>query len=100
MLSRYTKAWGLRTAEADNWRAQGALDYLTQPGVPLFLTINISESPDALHQMDVLQQRLRELGNEYHFILDEAARGHKVPLSPTIIKSMHDYLAQQLNSKK
>ena len=100
MLSRYTKAWGLRSAQADNWRAQGALDYLTQPGVPLFLTINISESPDALHQMDVLQQRLRELGNEYHFILDEAARGHKVPLSPTIIKSMHDYLAQQLNSKK
>jgi hypothetical protein len=97
MLARYAQVWGERSAYPDNWMGKGALDYLKKPVVPLFLTINITESADARHQMDVLRQRLRELGNEHHFVLDEDARGHKVPLSSLIIKSMHDYFDRQLS---
>ena len=96
MLTRYTQAWGTRLAETNNWRGKGALDYFVRPGVPLFLTINVSESLDALHQMDVLQHRLRDLGNEYRFVLDHEARGHKVPTSALIIKSMYEYFALHL----
>jgi acetyl esterase/lipase len=92
MLSRYTQAWGARYAHADNWMGKGALDFLKLPGAPLFLTINVSESLDARHQMDILQQRLSGLGNEYRFVLDEEARGHKVTLSSAVLASMHDYI--------
>lgn len=83
---------GARYAHADNWMGKGALDFLKLPGAPLFLTINVSESLDARHQMDILQQRLSGLGNEYRFVLDEEARGHKVTLSSAVLVSMHDYI--------
>ncbi len=97
MLDRYSQAWGARLANGDNWMGKGALDYLTEAGVPLFLTINVSESLDALHQMDILQQRLRDLGNDYLFIFDEEARGHKVPLSNLVLQSMYKYINQRLS---
>ena len=97
MIPKYTKAWGDRTARADTWRRHGALDYLEQPAtVPLFLTINATESPDALHQMDVLRRRLTALGSPFVYHPETEPRGHKMPLAPAVLEPLHDYLQGQL----
>jgi hypothetical protein len=97
MLPRYVQAWGPRETNQEVWRRAGALDYLDHTTFPLFLTINCTESPDALHQMTVLRKRLAELGTGGTFMLDSEPRGHKVTLVPEILKSMNDYLKQRLN---
>ena len=97
MIPRYEKVWGARTNNLDIWRQQGALDYLTNATVPLFLSINCSEAPDALHQMTVLRQRLAELGSDDTFMMDREPRGHKVTLDPQILDAMNAYLKHQLN---
>ncbi len=97
MLPRYTQAWGPQETSLDAWRKHGALDYLDLKTVPLFLTINCTESPDALHQMTVLRKRLAELANDETFMLDPEPRDHKVTLVPVILKSMDLYLKQRLN---
>jgi hypothetical protein len=97
MLPRYAKAWGERDQSLEVWRQHGALDYLKKPpGFPLFLTINCTESPEALHQMEVLRKRLQELGGAAEFHLDNEPRGHKVTLDPQILDAMRDYLRQSL----
>lgn len=96
MLPRYARAWGEHDANLDVWRREGALDYLTRPTLPLFLTINCSESPDALHQMTVLRRRLADLGNDEIFHLDREPRGHKVTLDPQILASMAAYVRRQI----
>ena len=98
MLPRYAAAWGARTNNLEVWRRVGALDYLTRTAMPLFLTINCSESPDALHQMTVLRKRLAELGNDTVFMMDPEPRGHKVTLVPDILDAMNRYLKSRLNS--
>ena len=97
MLPRYAVWWGDRTNHLDVWRREGALDYLQQATLPLFLTINCSEAPDALHQMTVLRQRLAELGNDEIFMMDPQPRGHKVTLVPEILSSINAYLKSRLN---
>ena len=79
MIPRYDKAWGPRTNHLEVWRDAGAMDYLTNATLPLFLSINCSEAPDALHQMTVLRQRLAGLGSDDTFMMDRTPRGHKVP---------------------
>jgi hypothetical protein len=96
MLQRYDQAWGERETHSNIWREAGALDYLGKATVPMFLTINCSESPDALHQMTVLQKRLTELDSPFQFVLDPVPRGHKVPLVPEILTAMNNYLKRQL----
>ena len=96
MLPRYAKVWGEREASLDVWRRHGALNYLTNTATPLFLTINCSESPDALHQMKILRERLAELGSDEIFQLDREPRGHKVTLDPEILAAMDAYLKWQL----
>ena len=98
MIPRYDKAWGARTNHLEIWRQHGALDYLTNATTPLFLTINCSEAPDALHQMTVLRQRLAELGSDEIFLMDRAPRGHKVTLDPEILTPMNTYLKHRLAS--
>lgn len=97
MLSRYAKAWGERETSLDVWRRHGALDYLTKPTLPLFLTINCTEGADALHQMEVLQKRLTKLGSKFDFKMDNEPRGHKVTLDAEVLDAMKDYLKQRLD---
>jgi acetyl esterase/lipase len=97
MLPRYATAWGERETSLDVWRRHGALDYLAGPTLPLFLTINISEAPDALHQMAVLRKRLAELGSDEIFRMDREPRGHKVTLIPDILTAMNAYLKQRVD---
>jgi hypothetical protein len=97
MLPRYAVAWGERTNRLEVWRQAGALDYLHRATRPLFLTINCTESPDALHQMTVLRQRLAELGSDEIFMLDPEPRGHKVTLVPDILDALNRYLKSRLN---
>lgn len=97
MLPRYAAAWGALTNNLDTWRRAGALDYLDHATLPLFLTINCSESPDALHQMAVLRKRLAELRSDEIFLMDPEPRGHKVTLVPEILEPMDRYLKSQLN---
>jgi len=96
MLPRYLKTWGGRETNLETWKRHGALDYLVKPTNPLFLTINCTESPDALHQMEVLRQRLADLKSEALFHMDTEPRGHKVTLTPEILEGMTDYLRGQL----
>lgn len=97
MIPRYAKAWGEREAGREVWRRHGALDYLTRPTLPLFLTINCTEGVEALHQMEVLRSRLTKLGSEFVFKMDNEPRGHKVTLDPEILGGMNIYLKQRLN---
>lgn len=97
MIPRYEKTWGARDAHLDTWRAHGALDYLATPlPFPLFLTINATESPDALHQMDVLRARLNALSSPFIFVPEAEPRGHKMPLDPAVLIPLFSYLHQQL----
>ena len=97
MIPRYEKVWGARTNSLEIWRQHGALDYLTNATLPLFLTINCSEAPDVLHQMTVLRKRLAELGSDEIFMMDPVPRGHKVTLVPEILADMNAYLKHRLN---
>lgn len=97
MLPRYAAAWGDRAGHLDVWRREGALDYLSAPAFPLFLTINCSESGDALHQMTVLRKRLADLGGGEIFMMDPEPRGHKMTLQPDILRAMDSYLKSRLN---
>ncbi len=97
MIPRYEKVWGARTNNFEIWRNHGALDYLTNAATPLFLTINCSEAPDALHQMIVLRQRLAKLGSDDCFMMDREPRGHKVTLDADILGAMNAYLRNRLN---
>jgi len=97
MIPRYNQAWGERATNPDTWRDAGAMDYLTGPTTPLFLSINCSEAPDALHQMTVLRKRLAELGSDEIFMMDRTPRGHKVPLDTDILQAMNIYLRNRLN---
>lgn len=96
MIPRYNQVWGARTNNLETWKLHGALDYLTNATTPLFLTINCSEAPDALHQMKALRQRLAELGSDDIFMMDHEPRGHKVTLDPQILDAMNAYLRQRL----
>lgn len=98
MLPRYQQWWGARGENEERWKAHGALDYLNRPTVPLFLSINATEGPDALHQMEVLRNRLSALGSSFRFMQEETPRGHKVPLDPQILEAIRDYLRAQLSS--
>ncbi len=97
MIPRYNKAWGERDTHLDFWRREGAMDYLQNATLPLFLTINCTEGPDAQLQMTVLRKRLAELGNDEIFMMDRQPRGHKVTLVPEILSAMNDYLKSRLN---
>jgi hypothetical protein len=97
MIPRYNLAWGNETNHLDFWTREGAVDYLHQPTVPLFLTINCSEEADAQHQMTVLRERLAQLGNDDTFMMDRQPRGHKVTLVPEILEAMDNYLKSRLN---
>jgi len=97
MLPRYALAWGDRANHLDVWRREGALDYLSDATLPLFLTINCSEGADARHQMILLRKRLAELGNDEIFMMDREPRGHKVTLVPEILTAMDAYLKSRLN---
>jgi len=97
MLPRYAAVWGERTNSLETWRRAGALDYLDHATLPLFLSINCSEAPDALHQMTALRKRLAELGSDEIFMMDPVPRGHKVTLVPEILDAMNRYLKDRLN---
>jgi hypothetical protein len=64
--------------------------------VPLFLTINVSESPDALHQMEVLRRRLTGLNSPFVYHPETEPRGHKMPLAPAVLEPLYRYLQGQL----
>ena len=100
MIPRYNALWGDREHHEGFWRAQGALDYLTAPTEPLFLSINCTESPDALHQMEVFRRRLTELHSPFEYHLDEQPRGHRVPLTPEVLDPMLAYLKKRLGDPK
>lgn len=97
MLPRYASAWGARELHEATWREHGALDYLRAPAVPLFLTINVTEAPDALHQMQVLRNRLDELASPYVYRPETEPRGHKMPLADAVLAPLRDYLRERLN---
>ena len=97
MIPRYNKAWGERATHLDFWRREGALDYLSAATLPLFLTINCTEGPDAQLQMTALRKRLAELGSDEIFMMDHEPRGHKVTLVPDILRAMNCYLKSRLN---
>jgi hypothetical protein len=97
MLPRYGAAWGERTNHLEIWRRAGAMDYLTGPTLPLFLTINCSEDADAQHQMALLRKRLADLGSDEIFMMDREPRGHKVTLAPDLLGAMDAYLKSRLN---
>jgi len=97
MLPRYAAAWGDRTNHLDTWKREGAVDYLTGPTLPLFLTINCSEDADAQHQMTLLRKRLADFGSDEIFMMDREPRGHKVTLVPELLNAMDAYLKSRLN---
>lgn len=98
MIAKYAKAWGERATHLEIWRAHGALDYLRAPTVPLFLSINVTESPDALHQMEVLRRRLDELGSPHVYFPETEPRGHRVPLAPEVLDPLLSYLRARLEA--
>lgn len=96
MLPRYRTRWGDRDAAAATWRDQGALDHVRAPTVPLFLSINATESRDALHQMQVLRERLAAARSPFVFHEETTPRGHRMPLAPAVLDPLLLYLRDRL----
>ncbi|WP_221028729.1 hypothetical protein [Actomonas aquatica] len=98
MIPRYEKAWGPIESAVRIWRGAGALDYLDpeNPPPPLFLTITPNESPHALHQMTVLQKKLKQQRVPFVFVPEPAPRGHKMPVDADVTKSLIQYLRARL----
>ena len=97
MIPRYNKAWGERDTHLDFWRKEGAMDYLQKATLPLFLTINCTEGPDAQLQMTELRKKLAELGSDEVFMMDRQPRGHKVTLVREILSEIKHYFKLRLN---
>ncbi|MFO1450853.1 MAG: hypothetical protein U1F61_22030 [Opitutaceae bacterium] len=97
MIPRYEKAWGPRASQETVWRRHGALDYAAAAlDVPLFLSINEAESPEALHQMQVLRDTLAARKSPFVYAPESDGRGHRVPLSPSVLAGLHAYLSDRL----
>lgn len=96
MIPRYVAAWGERRANAEVWRSQGALDQAPGPNVPLFLSINLSEAPEALHQMEVLRTQLTARGVPFDYHPENEPRGHRMPLDEGVLRAMLQYFRQRL----
>jgi hypothetical protein len=96
MIPLYTKAWGDRRQYEGAWKSEGALDWLERPTVPLFLSINVSETPFALHQMNVLRKRLNEVGSPFVYHPETTPRGHRMPLDADVLDPLLEYLRQRL----
>lgn len=97
MIPRYVAAWGSFEEKPEVWRAHGALDYLAGgKAPPLFLSINATEAPEALHQMEVLRARLGAQGVPFEYRPEAEGRGHKVPLDPAVLEPMLRYLRARL----
>jgi hypothetical protein len=96
MIPRYEKVWGPRGQNEDVWRKHSAMSYMTTDVAPLFLTINRTEDPVALHHMDVLRKRLDQLDVKYTYMPEEEARGHKVPLDDKVLVGIYDFLGEHL----
>jgi hypothetical protein len=97
-LGKYTQYWGEFESNFDKWKAQGALDYLeSDPGFPIFLELNNGEAvddgekSDAMHQMDVIQERLDALDADYTFVMETDDAGHKMPIDPDILTQIMGY---------
>lgn len=97
MIPRYVAAWGPHDEQLAVWRAHGALDYFGQQALPpLFLSINATEAPEALHQMEVLRHRLQARGAAFVYHPETEPRGHKVPLAPAVLEPLLRYLRERL----
>ncbi len=96
MIPRYVAAWGERRQHEDVWRSQGALDQAPGPAVPLFLSINVSEAPEALHQMAVLRAQLAARGVPFQYHPENQPRGHRMPLDGEVLRAMLDYFRHRL----
>lgn len=97
MIPRYARAWGPRDAHEETWRTHGAIDHLTKPTVPLFLSINATESPHALHQMKVLRERLAELNSPFQYFPESTPRGHRMPIDADVLVPLLAYLNRRLS---
>jgi acetyl esterase/lipase len=97
MIPRYIAAWGDRATHEDRWRSQGALDQTPGPTGPLFLSINVSEAPAALHQMEVLRAQLAARGVPFEYHPELEPRGHRMPLAGEVLRAMLEYFRRQLS---
>lgn len=99
MIPRYRAIWGDEETSRDTWRQMGPLDYL-DPAVrlpPLFLTINPTESPHALHQMQVLRDRLTAAHQPFEYVPEVTPRGHRMPVEPAVVGAMLRYFNARLH---
>lgn len=96
MIPRYVAAWGERGRNEEVWRSQGALDQAPGPAVPLFLSINVSEAPEARHQMEVLRAQLTARGVPFDYHPEREPRGHRMPLEADVLHAMLRYLHHRL----
>lgn len=102
-LEKYRRLWGDPETNFEKWKAQGALDYLeTAPTFPIFLELNAGEAvdegekSDAMHQMEVIQKRLTELGADFTFVMEEEVAGHKMPIDPAVVSRINEYFKARL----
>jgi acetyl esterase/lipase len=96
MIPRYEQAWGTRKEHEDTWRMAGAMEYMDKGVAPLFLTINKTEAPEALHQMDVLRKRLDSLGVRHTYMPEDEGRGHKMPMDEKVLTGIYGFFDEHL----
>ena len=96
MIPRYEKAWGPRETSLDVWQRHSAAHYLSANTPPLFLSINRTEDPDALHQMEGLVEKVESLGIVHRYLPETEPRGHKMPLDPEILTALYAFLHEAM----
>lgn len=96
MLARFEKAWGKREQNRQRWAIHGAVYYLTPDAAPMFLNTSNTESPEFRHGLEKLAARLRELGVEHVYQVDQDGRGHRVTTDRKTLAAIYDFFRKHL----
>jgi acetyl esterase/lipase len=96
-MGTYVSYWGPIEQNYATYEAHSALSYLqSAPAHPFFLSINSGEEADAQNQMQVLRNRLTELGATFTYLPDMDGAGHKLPIDADLVTAFGAFLGDSL----
>jgi acetyl esterase/lipase len=96
MLARFERAWGPRDTNRDRWAEHGASHYLTKAASPMFLNTSNTESPEYRYGLATFAKRLKELGIDHVYSVEEDDRGHQVSMNPRTLDAAYAFFSRHL----
>jgi hypothetical protein len=96
MLARFEKAWGPRETNRDKWAEHGAAVYLSDKSSPMFLNTSNTESAEYRDGLEKFAKRLKTMGIEHVYRVDEDGRGHQVSTDSKTLREVYAFFRKHL----